>query len=36
MADIQIEEKTKKGLPNWLLILLVITVACITWWYVAM
>ena len=35
VADIEIEEKTRKGLPNWLLILLVITVALIVWWYVA-
>ena len=35
MADIRIEEKSKKNLPNWLLILLVIGVACIAWWYMA-
>jgi len=34
MADIRIEEKSKQRLPNWLLILLVITAALIVWWYV--
>jgi len=34
MADIRIEEKSRKGLPNWLLILLVITVAIVAWWYI--
>lgn len=35
MADIKIEEKTRKGLPNWLLIVAVITIALLAWWYVS-
>ena len=34
MADIRIEEKSKRGLPNWLLILITITIALVVWWYI--
>lgn len=34
MADIRIDEKKKKGLPNWLLILLTITIALLAWYYI--
>ncbi len=34
MADIRIEEKSRKGLPNWLLILITITIALVVWWYI--
>ncbi len=34
MAEIRVEEKKRKGLSNWLLILIVITIAIIAWWYV--
>lgn len=35
MADIRIEEKTNRNLPNWLLILIAIVIGLIAWWYVA-
>jgi len=35
MAEIRVEEKTKRSLPNWLLILIAITIGLVAWWYVA-